>query len=340
VRWIILVCVSCVAHVPEASSTWHATAATGCQIVPVAHAPAKFRHRGNRAAHRLGEPRHRGLDLVTSESAPSQRIEGDIGYMAVTKELEDEDVEMFACVQDHWRSLGLVRSDRDGHVAVELTGAARLPAGLHPLYMAVAGDGRGVNFLAYVAPPNAPVFVTDIDGTLTTTENGVVRAALFKSDLDDQPGAPAALRTLAQTMQPIYLTARSHSYIALTRRWLDLHGYPRGPLLTANHFTRPGVGAQHHKRHVLDGLAELGIVPAFGIGNRASDVHAYANLPRAFVKVPGYAEELEPFIASGLATEFSSYAELPALVTAAGAATSSAPAAPPANHPSSTSPSP
>ena len=256
--------------------------------------------------------------------------------MAITKQLEDEDVEMFACEGDHWRSLGQVRSDRDGHVAVELTGPRRLPAGLHPLYMAVAGDGRGASFYAYIAPPNAAVFVTDIDGTLTSTENGVVRAALFKSDLDDQPGAPAALRTLAQTMQPIYLTARSHAYIELTRRWLELHGYPRGPLLTANHFTRPGVGAQHHKRHVLDGLAELGIVPAFGIGNRASDVHAYANLPRTFVKVPGYADELEPFVASGAATEFSSYAELPGLVTATGASSSSAPAAPSASHPSPT----
>jgi len=317
VRWLIVLIAACATRTTATLPNWHAAPATGCQILPTTTA-GTFRHRGNRAAHRLGEPRHRGLDLVTSESAERQVIAGELGYMAIDKAIEDEDVEIFACEADHWRSLGATRSDRDGRVEIALTGSARLSAGLHSLYLAVAGDHRGVGFLAYVAPPHAATFVTDVDGTLTATENGVVRSVLFKSDLDDQPGAPAALRALAASgLQPIYLTARSHKYIELTRNWLALHGYPRGPILTSTHFARPGSGALTHKRHVLEALADLGIVPAIGIGNRASDVQAYERLAHVFVKVPGYADELASLVAAGAAVEFTSYAELPRLVDGA-----------------------
>ena len=321
-RWFLLCLAACVSHVPVSKlPDWHAAEATGCQILPAAHGSAKFRHRGNRAAHRLGEPRHRGIDLVTSELATTQTIEGELGYMAVDKGIEDEDVEIFACELEGetaaWHSLGATRSDGNGHVAITLTGAARLPAGLHSLYLAVAGDGRGVGFLAYVASTHGATFVTDVDGTLTSTENGIVRSVLFKTDLDDQPGAPAALRALANGMQPIYLTARPHAYIELTRRWLTMHGYPRGPIITSTQVARPGGGALDHKRHVLAELAALGIVPAIAIGNRATDVLAYEHIAHVFVKVPGYADELAPLVARGAAVEFSSYDELPKLVTTA-----------------------
>lgn len=252
---------------------------------------------------------------MTSEAAPTQTIEGDIGYMAIDKGIEDEDVEIFACEADAWHSLGATRSDGGGHVTIRLVGAARLPAGLHSLYLAVAGDGRGVGFVAYVAPVGAATFVTDIDGTLTASENGVVKAVLFKSDLDDQPGAPAALRALASVMQPIYLTARPYATIELTRRWLAMHGYPRGPILTSAHFARPGTDALDHKRHLLASLAALGVAPRIAIGNRASDVLAYEHIPHVFVKIPGYTDELAPLVARGQAVEFTSYADLPKLVT-------------------------
>ncbi|MEO8844054.1 MAG: hypothetical protein ABI591_11435 [Kofleriaceae bacterium] len=319
-RWLLIFLAACVSEVPPSTlPDWHAGAATGCQILPSAHGESRFRHRGNRVAHRLGEPRHRGIDLVTSELATTQTIEGDLGYLAVDKGIEDEDVEIFACettgATEAWHSLGATRSDGDGHVAISLAGAARLPAGLHSLYLAVAGDGKGAGFLAYVAPIGAATFVTDVDGTLTSTENGIVKAVLFKSDLDDQPGAPAALRALASGMQPIYLTARPHAYLELTRRWLTTHGYPRGPILTSAHFARPGSGALEHKRHLLAALAAVGVVPELAIGNRATDVLAYEHIPHVFVKIPGYTDELAPLVARGQAIEFSSYADLPRLVT-------------------------
>src|ERR1700759_1358115 len=163
-RWMLLLVAACATKTVQTIPNWHADAAHGCQILPTT-TPGKFRHRGNRVAHRLGEPRHRGLDLVTSVAADEQVIAGELGYMAVDKAIEDEDVEMFACEADHWKSLGATRSDRDGKATIVLRGDARLPAGMHELYMLVAGDQRGVGFVAYVAPPNAPVFVTDVDGT-------------------------------------------------------------------------------------------------------------------------------------------------------------------------------
>ncbi|HEY0253188.1 MAG TPA: hypothetical protein VGC41_16755, partial [Kofleriaceae bacterium] len=159
-----------------------------------------------------------------------------------------------------------------------------------------------------VAPPDASTFITDIDGMLTASENGVIRAVVMKTDLDDQPGAPAALRALAASHQPIYLTARSHAYIEMTRRWLAAHGYPRGPILTAESFTRPG-RAYDYKRRTLELLVAAGITPLFAIGNRASDVRAYERIGRVFVKLPGYADEIAPLVNPRVIT-FTDYAKL------------------------------
>lgn len=305
-RWAI-VCSCLVACATRTTSTlpdWYPADVAGCQIVPVL--PGEFRHRRNRWLAKLGEPRHRGIDVATSASV-DQVLVAELGYTAADKAVEDEDVELSVCDRDHWRTLGRARTDHEGRATLVLTGSARLPVGLHTLF-AAAADHHGASFVAYVAPPHAPTFVTDIDGTLTSSENGIVRAVLSNSDLDEQPGASAALRALAATHQPIYLTARPHAYIELTRRWLAAHGYPRGPILTAEHLTRPG-HAYEHKKRVLDALAAAGIVPRIAIGNRASDVRAYEHVRRVLVKLPGYPDEVAPLV-DGRVTTFTDYREL------------------------------
>ncbi|MFT3698005.1 MAG: hypothetical protein QM831_32995 [Kofleriaceae bacterium] len=306
--WLLCLA-ACATQTTNTLPNWHPAEATGCQIVPVTG--GKFRHRGSRLAAKMGEPRHRGIDVATSATV-DQELVAELGYTAADKAIEDEDVEFSVCDANRWRVLGRVRTDNDGRARLVLTGTARLPVGLHQLF-AAAADHHGAGFIAYVAPPNASTFVTDIDGTLTASENGVVRAVILKADLDDQPGASAALRALATTHQPIYLTARSHAYIEMTRSWLAAHGYPRGPILTAEHFTRPGK-AFEHKRRMLAALAAAGITPLIAIGNRASDVRAYAAVPRVFVKLPGYADEVAPLLNEHVTT-FTDYKELAGALT-------------------------
>ena len=268
----------------------------------------------------LGTPHHRGIDLITSATATQQMLEGELGYGA-DKAIEDEDVEVFACDANAWQLLGTARTDGDGHFALALADARLLRPGLHALFASSVGDRSGVGFLGYVASADAKVAIADVDGTLTTTENGIVRSIVFGSNLTPQPDAPDAFRHLATSgFQLVYLTARPRGTTELTRAWLADRGFPPGPLITASHLTLPGGAALAHKVRALDHLRSGGVPLTIGIGNRATDVIAYTRAglsgDRIFVKEPAYAPELRPYVETGRATSFERYADLATLVPA------------------------
>src|SRR5262252_1947196 len=98
----------------------------------------------------MGEPRHRGVDLIAVDGEPRQTLGGKLAYTAADKDLEDEDVEVFACIAFDWRRVGRTRTGGDGRFELVLEGDARLPAGMRDLVAYVPGDGTSVRFLAYV----------------------------------------------------------------------------------------------------------------------------------------------------------------------------------------------
>ena len=275
---------------------------------------ATFRHKRSRLISKEGSANHRGLDLIASADDARQRITGKLAYGKLDKDIEDEDVEVFACVKAAWRSLGTARTDDDGRFAVELTDAARLGVGMRDLYVASLGDGGGAYFLALVAPRSMSVVVTDIDGTLTSSENGIIQTAVAGKDLAHRPGAPEALASLGRTV--VYVTARGDVFAEVTRRWLERHGFPRGPLVVyQGAFARPGRHAVDHK---IDVFGALPVAVAAGIGNRKSDIDAYRKLgvlpTMILIYLPDYEDEVRADLAAGKATGFDDYRKLRALI--------------------------
>lgn len=279
-----------------------------CVVKPTAKR-AKFRHKRSRMFAKIGSARHRGVDLIASEGDENQTLAGKLAYTKADKDLEDEDVEIFACVGRRWQSVGVTRSDDDGRFSLTLSGAARLPVGLTDLYAHVPGDGTGVRFLGYVAAKDESVIVSDIDGTITSSENAVYRAVLGM-DIDHQPGAPQALAASGKTV--VYVTARGDQLTQITRQWLDAHGFPRGPMRFAKSMvTLPGHRTVDLKTNTL---ASLGVPIAAGIGNRASDIVAYTNAglspQQIFINLPEFTKELRGQLAAGAATPFDHYDDL------------------------------
>ncbi|MDQ3365350.1 MAG: hypothetical protein M3680_07980 [Myxococcota bacterium] len=293
----------------EASSAKSAT----CQGTPDA-ITATFHSRRNRVLAAVGSPRHRGVDLIASESDENQTLGGKLAYTAFDKDLEGEDVEVFACRAGAWRSLGVTRSNDDGRFMLELQGAQRLPVGMTDLYAHVRGDGSGVRFVGFVAAAGEGVLVTDIDGTITSSENAIFKTVLLRRDIRHQPGAPQAYAQSGRTV--VYVTARGDQFTEVTRRWLRDHGFPPGPLRLARApITIPGGNTVAFKTQVLQDLA----VPVVGgVGNRASDVVAYRNAGLApdqiFINLPEFTSELRAELDAGNATSFDHYDELAALL--------------------------
>jgi phosphatidate phosphatase PAH1 len=285
-----------------------------CQDRPDAGlAAVDFDHAESNLATAAGEPTHRGFDLVTTASAATQELSGWISYGAIDKALERELVEVYACRAGAWQLAGTARTDGEGHFALPLTGDARLPIGMRDVFVSVVGDRTGVGFLAYVAPEGSPLVVSDVDGTLTTSENAFIETVALGVEPDANPGAaPAFAAATAKGDQVVYVTARGNQYTETTRRWLAAHGFPRGPVRLAPSFvTLPGGDTVAFKTSAIAALASAGLALHAGIGNRETDIEAYAASglasDRIYIELPEFRSEVQASIDAGRAVGFETY---------------------------------
>jgi hypothetical protein len=292
-----------------------------CAGAPTVGLAGSWRHSiRSPATVALGSPRHRGIDLITGAGAASQPIRGEIRYGLTDTALSDEAVELFACRAGSWQSLGTVITASDGAFALDLEGEQRLPIGLRSLYASVVGDRSSVEFLALVAPDGSELAVSDIDGTLTSSENAFPAALLTGADVAEQEGAPAALATVRERRYlPMYVTARGRYFSADTRAWLQSKGFPRGPMrLATSLVTLPGDTTVDYKADTLADVEVTGLRVTVGFGNRASDAEAYrrTGIPgeHAFLKLPEFSDEDAAPIGRGEATGFDSYVTLQPLL--------------------------
>ncbi len=268
-------------------------------------------HFGSRVVIASGDPNHRGIDLIARAGGSSQILRGEVSYGgAADKALDDEAVDVFACVGGAWKHLGRTRTDDEGAFALTLTGSERLEVGLRDMYLSVAADRSGAWFLALVSEDTRSLAVSDVDGTLTTSENE------WFGDLANVPaeihaGAVDAWKHVrARGMLPVYVTARPRRVTELTRQWLADQGMPRGPLRLSPSVMLPGGSTADYKREALEAMQqELPI--ALGIGNRGTDLDAYAGIglpgTRILIKLPEYEDEVAARIAAGEATGFLDY---------------------------------
>jgi LNS2-like protein (lipin/Ned1/Smp2) len=262
----------------------------------------------------MGAPRYRAYDLIALSTDETQILSGKLAYSSLDFDLGDEDVQLYLCKAGAWESLSGVSTDRHGRWSYELSGDARLPPGLHDIFAFVPGNGGGVHELVYVAAPGESIIVVDIDGTLTESENAIVNTVLFGDDIAHRPNAPQALRATHHTI--VYLSARGDQYTEVTRHWLSAHGFPDGPIVLAHQgFVKPGPAQQQFK---LDALHALRVPIAAGVGNRITDIIAYARAglrpEQILVFLPEYQDEVRDQLVARRAIGFHDYRSLPALV--------------------------
>lgn len=274
-----------------------------------------WRHKRSKLIAKTASSNHRGIDVIASEDDKTHTVAGKLAYGKLDKDVEDEDVEVFAC-QDNgtWKSLGVARTNDDGRFALTLA-EHKLPLGMRDLYVAALGDGSGAYFVGYVAQRGTGIVVTDVDGTISWSENSIIKTVISRDhDIKHRPNAPEALGKVKYPI--VYVTARGDVWIDVTRKWLERHGFPRG-LLRLSHgaFAKPGKSAITYKTATLRALP---VAIAAGIGNRKSDITAYSAIGLAgtqiFIHLPEYIKEVKKDLADGKAVGFDDYAKLPDLL--------------------------
>lgn len=249
-----------------------------------------------------GDPNHRGRDLFFNPGDP-QWIIAKFAYgevfnsFLVDNDLEDEQVDIYL-LRDcgtEWEFLGSALTSDDnwldqgpnetvegvdddgGRVYFKIPADKELGPGRHRVHFVVRGDLSTTDLFIEVVPPHAPVFVSDVDGTLTDTEYAEFTALWSEALPGVHPDAAAAFQILAgKGYRPVYLTARPEWLTGRTRELLDANGFPPGIVHTTLTSTGAiGGSAVDYKSEELAMLAAKGLMPSFAFGNTDSDAEAY-----------------------------------------------------------------
>lgn len=203
--------------------------------------------------------------------------------------LREEYVSIWApTAEDTWVFLGRTQTDNDGNFELTLGDEQKFAAGEWPVYAVVEGDATCAKGGVFVYPEGTQIIVSDIDETMTTADEEAFEEMAT-------PGYVAAIRPGASEMMNLYadkgykiifVTARPYHLRMLTRRWLDLKGFPFTRVETASTFVL-GESARTYKLAALQGyIDDVGLDVVRAYGNADSDFLAYtgAGVPedRAF----------------------------------------------------------
>lgn len=242
----------------------------------------------------LQAPLHRGHDMFYGPN-DEVWVMAKFAYGLIDKDLKDEDIDIYldeGCAGT-WTLLDTVRTtDSGGHhptvEGVEDTGGwvyYKLPSnitlakGRHHFHLVVGGDLTSTDVTIDIVDPGAPLIVTDVDGTLTTSENEEFTALVSGALPDANPSAREVLSTLADKGYRIYyMSARPEFLVARTHDFVEARGFPPGLVRTTLNTTGAlGSAAVGYKSGELAAIAARGLVPTYVFGNTESDAEAYDN---------------------------------------------------------------
>jgi hypothetical protein len=273
---------------PDASGAPRFQRCVGAPFTPV---PATGTWRSARSSViTAGAPNHSSQDLLVNPGAPAL-LRGKFTYGALGLDLQDEIILVSVHDCSSWIRLADAITDSDGRIEIE---APQLPVGVYDVRLEVAGDATVTSSTLWVLPSGTHVIVSDIDGTLTTSDGELFREILDGSYVPEAyPGGPDLLSAhegLGHIV--VYLTGRPYPLTQVTRDWLDDQRFPLGALHVVDDVidaipSDAEVGA--FKRDFLVSLKDKGFILDLGYGNATTDIFAYleAGIPATSVWIIG-----------------------------------------------------
>lgn len=237
----------------------------------------EFNHTTNAIVAATNAPVHAGLDTVETPGAP--HVQARFMYGTFNNDLEDEPVAVSLDDCTGWQDLGLHTTDDQGALDVAVT--AQLGPGVYEVRYAVVGDASTTVSYLWILPVGTHVVITDIDGTLTTSDTELFLQILNGSYVPTAYPSAADLTNAhaGKGHIVVYATGRPNYLTAKTREWLTQLGFALGPVRLAPGVTEAlptdaGVGT--YKRDFFTSLTGKGLVIDLAYGNATTDIFAYS----------------------------------------------------------------
>lgn len=232
---------------------------------------------GTEATVALGAANHSAQDLIAVPGAPPT-LPGKFTYGTVSKDLEDERVNVVIDDCQGWRELGEFTTDSDGRIGAPV--GMTFDVGVYEARFQVLGDQSLTRSYLWVLPVGTRLVVSDIDGTLTASDSELFQQVLDGSHVPEPYPAAVELTTAHAGIGHVilYMTGRPYWLSGKTRGWLEDLAFAAGPLhLTDSNEealpTEAGVG--DYKLAYLASLVAAGYSLELAYGNATTDIYAY-----------------------------------------------------------------
>jgi hypothetical protein len=211
-------------------------------------------------------------DAVMADGGHAQLVAyvGREHFLGMRSDIERVPVAFF--IQD--RKVGENKAGEDGRAAVNIDGikdeTTVFTARARAYGRTLQTTGRIFHW-----DKGRVILVVDIDHTISQTDFG----NLLKDQVQVSrpvPGARETLAELAKEYHILYLTARPRFLIEKTREWLTRYDFPPGPVAAAPRVW-DAMRQLKYKQKALHRWREQWPNLLIGIGNRTSDIEAYAS---------------------------------------------------------------
>jgi hypothetical protein len=238
-----------------------------------------------------GDANHSAQDIIVRPHV-NPNLPGKFTYGTISKDLEDEDVQVFLDQCDGWSDLGIHTTDSDGRIAVDAP--STLGPGVYEARFQVLGDATMTTSYLWVLPAGTRITLTDIDGTMTSSDSELFMQIFDGSHVPE--AYPSAVElTLAHAQKGwlvVYLTGRPYWLSGKTREWLADLSFSQGPLhvTDSNEEALPtDDGVRAFKQAWIEALLAEGYVIDYAYGNATTDIDAYlgAGIPADDVWIIG-----------------------------------------------------
>lgn len=224
-----------------------------------------------------GDANHSAQDVLAVADRPAAVV-GKFSYGLISKDLEGEAVKAWVWDCSSWIAVGTAITDSDGRISQPVDPA--LPVGVYDVRLQVVGDASLTASTLWILPAGTHLVVSDIDGTLTTSDSELFREILDGSHVPEAyPGGADLLDAhVALGHIVVYLTGRPYVLTDITRGWLVDIDFPLGALHVVDDVIDIIPSDAHvavYKRAFLDQLLAAGFVIDHAYGNATTDITAY-----------------------------------------------------------------
>ena len=199
VRYLVLLGVLLASSAAYAQPAVPTFTDTRCAAPPTVK-KAGFRHKRSKLIAKLGSSNHRGIDLIATEDDAQQHHRRQARLRQARQGRRGRRRRGLRVHRQRVADRSAVcRTDDDGRFELDPRATLGYPIGMRDLYVAALGDGSGAYFVGYVAPRGTKIVVTDVDGTISWSENSIIKTVIKRAitTSSTRPNAPQALAAAA-----------------------------------------------------------------------------------------------------------------------------------------------